>query len=390
MSLRSDLKTWLEENLTGEFECLRWRGGPGDEDAYPELRQKWEQKLGVAGWIGVGLPEAFGGRGADLMEIVAFNEEYARQGGPGRAGHIGETLVAPTIIAFGSSEQQQRFLPNILNGTDFWCQGYSEPNAGSDLSNIKTKARLVHVEGQAEPSWVIDGQKIWTSLAHESDWIFVIARAVEGSKGRDGLVFLLVPLDQPGVEVRPIRQISGSSEFNEVYFSEAITASSNCLGEAGDGWKIAMALLGFERGTSTLGQQMMFRNELNEVIELANKNGASRDLELASRIAKAHAGLEIMRFNALRMLEGTQDGSLSNEAMISKIYWATWHRDLGELAMEVMGRSSEVLQDDAFNRLQKLFLFSRADTIYAGTNEIQRNIIAERALMMPREPRGND
>ncbi|MEC8316397.1 MAG: acyl-CoA dehydrogenase family protein [Pseudomonadota bacterium] len=382
MSIREELNQWMLENLTGEFEQIRWRGGPGDEDSSPELRRAWEKKFGEAGWIGLQWPKEYGGRDLSLMDFVEFNEEYARHGGPGRAGHIGETLMAPTILAYGTQAQKERFLPGIKNGTELWCQGYSEPNAGSDLSNIKTKARLV------DGHWVIDGQKIWTSLAHESDWIFVLARAEEGTKGRNGLVFLLVELDQPGIDIRPIHQISGTAEFNEVYFTEAKTEADNIIGEVGEGWKIAMALLGFERGASTLGQQMMFQNELNLIIKTANKNGRANDPSLRRRIAEAHAGLKVMRFNALRMLNGTQDGSTSKEGYISKIFWATWHRDLGELAMDVIGADAEIIEDE-LSPLQKLFLFSRADTIYAGTNQIQRNIISERALGMPKEPRGN-
>ncbi len=224
------------------------------------------------------------------MDIVAYNEEYARHGGPGRSGHIGETLVAPTIIAFGTDEQKQRFLPGIREGREFWCQGYSEPNAGSDLSNLKTKAEFIDGE------WVLNGQKIWTSLAHESDWVFVVARAEEGSKGRNGLVFLLVPLDQEGIEIRPIHQISGDAEFNEVYFTNAKTAANNIIGEVGEGWKIAMALLAFERGTSTLGQQMLFRTELDMIISIAVKNGAMQNDLIRQRIAKAHSGLKVMRY----------------------------------------------------------------------------------------------
>ena len=384
--LRDELGAWLKENLSGEFEELRWRGGPGDEGANPGLQKKWERRMGEAGWIGAAWPKEHGGRGFNLEEQMAFNEEYARYGGPGRAGHIGETLFAPTLIALGTEAQKKRFLPGIRSGEEFWCQGYSEPNAGSDLSNIKTKARLV--DGAAEKEWAIDGQKVWTSLAQESDWCFVIARAVEGSKGRDGLVYLLVPLDQPGVEIRPIRQITGDAEFNEVYFDDARTSEDNIVGDVGDGWKVAMATLGFERGASTLGQQMQFRGELEAVIKTANENGAAKDPEIRRRIAKAYAGLKIMRFNALRMLKASGGGELSREAYTSKIYWATWHRDLGELAMDVMGAASEIKENGQYNLLQRVFLFSRADTIYAGTNQIQRNIIAERALGMPKEPRG--
>ena len=382
MSLVSEFSDWMRDNFCGEFEPLRWRGTPGDEDILPALRHKWERKLGEAGWIGVAWPKDYGGRAASLEELVAFNAEYARHGGPGRAGHIGETLFAPTLIAFGTEEQKQKYLPGIRAGTEFWCQGYSEPNAGSDLSNIKTKARLDGDE------WVIDGQKIWTSLAMDSDCCFVIARAEEGSSGRNGLVFLLVKLDQPGVDIRPITQMSGTAEFNEVFFDGARCHKGDMLGGVGDGWKIAMALLGFERGASTLGQQMTFANEFDKIVAAAQANGADKDPLIRQRIAKAYAGLKIMRFTALRMLDGVEKGEMVGPAFMSKIYWATWHRDLGELAMDVLGPEAEILEGGEYSKLQKLFLFSRSDTIYAGTNQIQRNIISERALGMPKEPRG--
>lgn len=383
-AFRSSVAAWLEENLSGMFKPLKFRGGPGDEDAYPEERKAWEQVLGKAGWIGLGWPEQYGGRDLSLAQQMIFNEEYARAGGPGRAGHIGETLLAPTLIALGSEDQKERFLPGIREGREYWCQGYSEPNAGSDLSNVATKAEL------KDGKWVLNGQKIWTSLAHDSDWCFVIARAEPGSKGRNGLVYLLVPMDQPGVTVRPIVQMTGSSEFNEVYFDDAETDESNLVGQVGDGWKVAMATLSYERGASTLAQQMQFRNELDAIIKTANESGACTDPSIRQRIAKAWGGLKIMRMNALRMLGDGAETTLGREAYISKLYWATWHRDLGELAMDVMGEDADRVDENGeLNRLQKLFLFSRADTIYAGTNQIQRNIIAERALGMPREPRGD-
>ncbi len=381
-TLRDEFSTWLSENLAGEFECLRWRGTPGDEEAYPELRKEWEKKLGAAGWIGLDWPEAFGGREVSEQDIIDLAEEYAQHGGPGRCGHIGETLLAPTLLMFGTDRQKQKYLPGIKNGTEFWCQGYSEPGAGSDLANVKTKARLENGE------WIIEGQKIWTSLALESDYIFVVARADAQSVGNKGLVFLLVKLDQPGIEIRPIKQLSGSSEFNEVYFTDAKTSEHDIIGGVGEGWKIAMTLLGFERGTSTISQQMTFKNELKAVIDLAKKNGAAQDPLIRNRIAKAYAELQIMKFGFKRTLHSAQNGQMSGADFMSKIFWATWHRDLGELAMDVMGASAELLEDGEFNKLQKLFLFSRSDTIYGGTNQIQRNIIAERALGMPREPRG--
>lgn len=379
-AFRCEVADWLTNNLKGEFEKLRFRGGPGDEEAFTTERKQWEKVLGKSGWIGIGWPKEYGGRNLSIAEQMIFNEEYARAGGPGRSGHIGETLLAPTLIALGTSKQKQRFLPPIRNGEEFWCQGYSEPNAGSDLANISTKASL------RDGKWVINGQKIWTSLAHEADWCFLIARSNPNSTGREGLVYLLVPLKQPGVTIRPIVQMTGSSEFNEVFFDDAVTDADCIVGELGDGWKVAMATLSFERGASTLGQQMQFRNELKAVIKAAKQSGAMLDPIIRQKIAKAWGGLKIMRMNALRMLGDGKQTKLGREAYISKLYWASWHRDLGELAMEVLGVDADrVAESGELSRLQKLFLFSRADTIYAGTNQIQRNIIAERALGLPKE-----
>ena len=211
----------------------------------------------------MGWPREYGGRGLSINRQVIFHEEYARAGGPGRMGHIGEGLIGPTLIAFGSEAQKKRFLPRIVAGTEFWCQGYSEPGAGSDLANVQTRARRDSSSGE----WIVDGQKVWTSLAHESDWIFALVRSEAGSSGSRGLSFLLIPLDQPGIEIRPIRQLTGTAEFNEVFFNGARTAAENIVGEPGGGWVIAMGLLGFERGVSTLGQQMLFARELELVVE---------------------------------------------------------------------------------------------------------------------------
>lgn len=382
---RQQVAAWMQQHLRGEFEALRFRGGPGDEDFAPEQRKAWEQVVASGGWIGAGWSTEHGGRGLSINQQVIFYEEYARAGGPGRMGHIGEGLVGPTIAAFGTPEQQQRFLPPILAGQHFWCQGYSEPGAGSDLANIKTRASLDPHSHQ----WLINGQKVWTSLAHESDWCFVLARTEVGSVGHRGLSFLLVPMDQPGIRVQPIRQMTGTSEFNEVFFDQAHTSADNLIGQPGDGWKIAMALLGFERGVSTLGQQMQFQNELDEVVRIAKHNGAAQDPILRQRIARAWSGLRVLRYNSLRMLSGVQDGSLRPEATIYKLAWSSWHLELGKLAMDVLGPEAELLESGPYQltRLQALFLFTRADTIYGGSSEIQRNIIAERALGMPREAR---
>jgi alkylation response protein AidB-like acyl-CoA dehydrogenase len=382
---REEIAGWLADNLCGEFEPLRFRGGPGDEHMFPEERKHWERRLADGGWTCIGWPAEHGGRGASIEQQVIFHEEYARAGGPGRMGHIGEGLAGPTIIAFGTEAQKARLLPGIRNGTEFWCQGYSEPGAGSDLAAVKTKARF----DAARNAWLISGQKVWTSLAHESQWCFVIARTDPESSGHAGLGFFLVRVQQPGVTVRPIEQITGTSEFNEVFLDEAVCEADDMLGQPGEGWKIGMALLGFERGVSTLGQQMLFQNELDELIRIAKENGRGKDPMIRQRIADAWIGLRIMRYSAMRMLSGAEGGALAREAMSYKLFWAIWHRNLGKLAMDVLGPEAEILESGPYNlgRLQSLFLFTRADTIYGGTNQIQRNIIAERALGMPREPR---
>lgn len=382
---RKEIAGWLKDNLRGEFEKLRYRGGPGDEHMFPEERKVWEQKLAEGGWTCIGWPEQYGGRGASIEQQVIFHEEYARAGAPGRVGHIGEGLTGPTLIAFGNVAQKEKYLPGILAGTELWCQGYSEPSAGSDLANVKTKARYDEAKGR----WILNGQKVWTSLAHESDYCFALARTDPDSVAHKGLGFFLIAMDQPGVTVRPIEQITGTSEFNEVFFDDAECSAEDIVGEPGDGWKVAMGLLGFERGVSTLGQQMLFQNELNQVIELAKENGAAKDPAIRQRIADAHIGLKIMRYNSMRMLSGGEDGSLQKEALIYKLYWSSWHRNLGQLAMDVLGPEAEILESAPYEltRLQSLFLFVRSDTIYGGTNQIQRNIIAERGLGLPREPK---
>ena len=387
-AFREEVAQWMTEHLSGEFAPLRFRGGPGDEHSFPEERKAWERELAAGAWIGVGWSKEHGGRGLSISQQVIFHEEYARAGGPGRMGHIGEGLVGPTLGAFGTPAQQQRLLPGILNGSQFWCQGYSEPGAGSDLANVQTRAKL----DETGEHWLISGQKVWTSLAHEADWCFVLARTEPGSQGHHGLSFLLVPMAQDSIRVQPIQQLTGTSEFNEVFFDQTATRADNLIGQPGDGWKIAMALLGFERGVSTLGQQMQFHNELDEIIRIARANGAARDPLLRQRIAQAWAGLKVLRYNSLRMLSGPQDGNLGREAMIYKLAWSTWHSDLGKLAMDVLGDAAEILDAAPYelSRLQSLFLFTRADTLYGGSNEIQRNVIAERALGMPREPRGTN
>ncbi|MBN6041433.1 acyl-CoA dehydrogenase family protein [Amycolatopsis sp. 195334CR] len=372
---RERVRDWLAENLAGEFAALRGLGGPGREHEAFEERLAWERRLADGGWTCLGWPEEHGGRGASLGEQVIFHEEYARANAPAKVGHLGEQLLGPTLIAFGTPEQQRRFLPKIAAVEELWCQGYSEPGAGSDLAAVSTTATLDGDE------WVLHGQKVWTSLAQQADWCFVLARTEPGSKRHHGLSYLLVPMRQPGIEIRPIVQLTGTSEFNEVFFDGARTARDLVVGEPGDGWRVAMGTLGFERGVATLGQQVGFRRELDALTELAERTGAAADPHIAEKLARARVGLEVMNAHARRTLGDTAPGV----AEVSKLVWANWHRSLGELAMLVRGRESLLAAE--LDEWQRLYLFTRADTIYGGSNEIQRNVIAERVLGLPREAR---
>jgi len=380
---RSEAAAWLEGQLRGPFKDLR---GESSMSGRFERRRDWERALGAARFSCIGWPEQFGGRNATLAEQVIFAEEYARAGAPGRLGHMGIELAGPTILTFGTPAQQARFLPPIARGEELWCQGYSEPNAGSDLANVRTRAAL----SESGTEWVLNGQKIWTSFAQFADWAFVVCRTEEGSRAHRGLSYLLVPMHQPGITVRPIRQMTGEAEFNETFFADARTAVDNVVGAVGDGWRVAMGTLAFERGVSTLGQQMSFRSELRAIVEAARVSGMLADPGIRQRLAHAHIGLKLMRYSALRMLSGAEAGRLSNEAYTYKIFWAAWRKKLGELALDVLGPRGEIAAGSAYewDTLPHIFLASRADTIYGGTSQIQRNIIAERALGLPREPRG--
>jgi len=382
---RAEAAAWLEAQLSGPFRDLRGKTG---QSGQAQRRRAWERALGAAGWSCIGWPEAYGGRDASLAEQVIFAEEYARAGAPGRLGYMGVELAGPTILAFGTAAQKRRFLPPIARGEELWCQGYSEPSAGSDLANVRTRAVLQ--AGGAGGEWVVNGQKTWTSFAQFADWCFVLCRSEEGSRAHRGLSYLLIPMHQPGVTVRPIRQMTGGADFNDTFFADARTDADNIVGAAGDGWKVAMGTLSFERGVSTLGQQMNFANELRAIVSAAEANGLIHDPEIRQRLAHAYIGLRLMRYSALRMLSSVEAGKLSNEAYTYKIFWASWRKKLGVLALDVLGPRGEIAAGTAYEweLLPRLFLGSRADTIYGGTNQIQRNIIAERALGLPRESRG--
>ncbi|MFF1414267.1 acyl-CoA dehydrogenase family protein [Streptomyces sp. NPDC058289] len=396
--LRGHARAWLAEHLVGPYEEAIGLGGPGSEHEGVEVRRAWERELGRGGWIGQGWEptggadgvdaDAYGNRRLSLTGQVVWAEEYAAARAPARVGHIGENLLAPTLIAYGSPEQRARFLPGIARGEELWCQGYSEPGAGSDLAGIRTTA----VRDAGDGLYRVTGQKIWTSLAQDADWCFVLARTGAGSERHRGLSFLLVRMDQPGkVEVRPIRQMSGTSEFNEVFFDGAIAAE--VVGGEGNGWSVAMGLLALERGVSTLVQQIGFAAELERVVRAYVDAGAG-DPVLRERLVRQWAELRTMRWNALRTLGGA-DGD-PGAPSVAKLLWGGWHRRLGELAVEVRGAvatagpgrwSQGTPYELGLDEEQRLFLFTRADTIYGGSDEIQRNIIAERVLGLPKESR---
>ena len=389
-----EVRTWLEEHLGGANAGLRGRGGVGQEDVEPERLLEWERELATGGWLGLDYPVHLGGRDASLSEQVVFHQTYVEARAPGRIPNIGLTLLGPTLVAFGTPELQERFIPPIISGTEHWCQGYSEPNAGSDLANVSTRARL------SGDRWLVTGQKTWTSLAQYAQWAFVLCRTDPSSERHAGLSYLLVPMDQQGVEVRPIVQVTGGSEFNEVFFDDAVTEAAMVVGGAGNGWAVAMGTLGFERGASTLGQQTGYRREMDSLLELARANGSIRDPSLRQDLMRSYSELEILRYNQLRMLTAlVADGVPGPEMSIGKLYWASWHRRLGELGMRVRGTSAMVgvdatppLEDPLdigyhLDPLQRTFLYSRAHTIYGGSNQVQRNVIGERVLGLPREPR---
>ncbi|MFH8346027.1 acyl-CoA dehydrogenase family protein [Streptomyces sp. NPDC018045] len=373
-AFRAEARRWLAERLGGD----RVGGREGWD-----VRRSWERELGRGGWVGIGWDRAcgtYGNRAATLTQQVVWAEEYAAAGAPERVGHIGENLLAPTLIAYGDDVQRTRFLPPVARGEELWCQGYSEPGAGSDLAAVRTAAV------RDGPAYRVSGQKIWTSLARVADWCFVLARTDPGERRHRGLSFLLVPMDQPGrVEVRPIRQMTGTAEFNEVFFDGAVARAEHVVGGPGAGWRVAMGLLALERGVSTLAQQVGFERELRAAVAEACRTGAVGDPVLRGRLVRQWAELRVMRWNALRTL-GPAAGD-AGAPSVAKLLWSGWHQRMGELAMHVRGAGAvcgpgEWTADAPYelDAEQRRFLFSRADTVYGGSDEIQRTVIAGRVL----------
>jgi alkylation response protein AidB-like acyl-CoA dehydrogenase len=399
-TFRKEIRGWLEENLpVGWFE-------PGFElegDDRKRFNEEWPQKLFAGGWICASWPTEYGGKGLSLMQNVVLAEEFARAGAPMRADFFGDTLVGPTILQWGTEEQKREFLPKILSGQMRWCQGFSEPNSGSDLASLKCSAVLDGDE------WVINGQKVWTTQAQHADYVFLLTRTDPNVSLHAGISYMLVPMNQPGVEVRPITQPDGTAEFNEVFFDNAKCPKENIVGGLNNGWKVAMTTLGFERGTSATTGYRRFETEVKLMIAKAQANGKIDDPVIRQRLMQSWTKVQIMRFNGLRSLsaelEGKKDMGVISLGATNKMFWSEHHQRTMELAMDIWGMDGQIVGTDPdtekwpgvqrmskrpgyeVNPLQQSFFFSRSETIWGGTSQIQRNIVGERVLGLPKEPK---
>jgi alkylation response protein AidB-like acyl-CoA dehydrogenase len=386
---RQEVRQWFEEHLVGDFAAHRGVGSPTDDTAW-DVRVAWEKELAAGGWLGLTWPKEYGGRGATLAQEVVFESEYARAAAPARVNSQALELLGPMLIAYGTEEQKARFLPRILSVDDIWGQGFSEPEAGSDIAAVRCRARL---EGD---QWVIDGQKVWTTFGHRADWLYVVCRTDPDPAIRHrGLTMLLVPVDQPGVEIRPIANLAGSEEFSECFFSGARTDADLVVGRVNGGWRVVMGTLGMERGAALIPMQLAVEREVFEVVANAQASGAARDARTRQRIADAYIAARLMRATTLRVISSLLRGGdapaagsdAPAAAAISKLFASVAHQRLGELAMDVLGPEAQVMTSpgpDGLSFAQRIFLYSRAETIYGGTSEIQRNIISERVLGLPR------
>jgi len=394
---RGVIRAWLEENLPAGWGTPDFSMTPSERAAFNE---QWTKTLYSGGWICASWPTEYGGKGLTLLQQVVLNEEFARVGAPMRADFFGDTLVGPTILQWGTEEQKQQFIPSILNGTIAWCQGFSEPDAGSDLASLKTRAERDGDE------WVINGQKVWTTQAQYADYIFLLARTDPDAPKHAGISYLLVPMKQAGVEVRPIAQIDGSAEFNEVFLTNARCPAENVIGGVNNGWKVAMTTLGFERGTSATTGHRRFLKEFNEILELARRRGADRDPLIRQRLARSWTKIKIMQINGYRTLTDALRGTNSTAALsaCNKMFWSEAHQETMLLAMDILGQEGQMLLGQGnpegllpgarharagypVNSLQSLYFFSRSETIWGGSAEIQRNIVGERVLGLPKEPK---
>ncbi len=393
---RAEIRQWLIDNLPEDW------GTPGfsmTKEKKKAFNRDWVKKLYDGGWICASWPEKYGGKGLSLIESVVLNEEFARVEAPLRADFFGDTLVGPTILQWASEEQKQQFIPGILSGTIAWCQGFSEPDAGSDLASLKTKAE---VDGD---EWVINGQKVWTTQAQFADYIFLLARTDPDAPKHAGISYLLVPMKQDGIEVRPIEQVDGSADFNEIFFTNARCPKENVVGGVNNGWKVAMTTLGFERGSSATTGYRRFRRELDQIVAEAQKNGRASDPLIRQRLARAWTNVKIMEINGYRSLTDSLNGTHHAAALGAgnKMFWSEHHQETMELALDILGLDGQILTGDPTDAvdarlkrgrgdypvsdLQASYFFSRSETIWGGTAEIQRNIVGERVLGLPKEPK---
>jgi alkylation response protein AidB-like acyl-CoA dehydrogenase len=376
----AEVRRWLGEHLVGEFAAHRGVGGPDDSSAW-DVRLRWEKELAAGRWLGLTWPPEYGGRGATLAQAIIFEYEYARAQAPYRLGIQGQDLFGPTLLMFGTPEQKARFLPRILAAEEFWGQGFSEPDAGSDLASVRTQARLVDGDTQ----WVIDGQKVWMTFGASADWLYVLCRTDPRAARHRGLSLLMVPAGQPGVQIRPITNMLGDGEFCEVFFSGARTRADLVVGTPGDGWRVAMAALGVERGTLLMPQQLGFEREADEVLRLARDRGTPAGL--THQVVDSWIAVRLMRITALRTIGEVMAGRVPGpQAATSKLFASAQHQRLLELGTEILAEDATVA-GDALAPLTRAFLLSRAETIYGGTSQIQRNIIGERVLRLPKDPR---
>jgi len=396
-SFRVEIREWLEENLpSGWFDP----GFTMSQEEHAAFNQTWTETLFKGGWICAGWPEEYGGKGLSLLQQVVLNEEFAKANAPMRADFFGDTLVGPTILQWGTEGQKKEFIPGILAGTTGWCQGFSEPNSGSDLASLKTSAVLDGDE------WVINGQKVWTTQAQHADFVFLLARTDPDAPQHAGISYLLVPMHQDGVDVRPITQVDGSAEFNEVFFTNAKCNKDNVIGGVNNGWKVAMTTLGFERGSSSTTGYRRFLKEWELIVAEAVRHNKIKDERTRDDLVRAWQKVKIMQINGYRSLTDGLNNT-HNAALLgacNKMFWSETHRATMELALDVMGMQAQILTgkgemsgplagsrrgraDYPVSELQASFFFSRSETIWGGTAEIQRNIIGERALGLPKEPK---
>jgi alkylation response protein AidB-like acyl-CoA dehydrogenase len=384
-AFRKEIREWLETNIPEDWDRSQLSLIPPEDRV--EMLRDWQRRLHEGGWAGISWPKEYGGRGATLIEQAIFNQEVARQKSPPPINVIGLGMAGPTIINHGSHEQKDRYLEKILSAEEIWCQGFSEPGAGSDLGGLRSTAIL---DGD---SWIINGQKVWTSLAHVSDWCIFLARTDTTAPKHKGITYFLVDMKSPGIEVRPLRQITGSADFNEMFFTDVRVPRESILGEVNDGWRIAMTTLLHERGTLGFALSVGARVALDELITLARetkKNGkpAIEDPTIRQRLATLHVEVESLRLNNYRALTGfMKSGMPGPEGSLSKLIWSESMQRLGDLAVEILGPAGMLEKWDAnprVNTWQFIHLRSRGHTIEAGTSEILRNIVAERVLGLPK------